>query len=122
MRRGKPQPPILSEPFMRGRTLLRGAGQHIGPSANADRARSLARARSPIMMHMTEQESAIEVQPVTEASLTPLGQRGARQPVSLNRPVTVLGSKRHAHIRLVSQDVSGAHALVGRTGGKSPLR
>ena len=42
--------------------------------------------------------------------------------VRLDRPLTIIGSKPHAHLRLASNRVSGAHALLVTDGSRALVR
>lgn len=48
---------------------------------------------------------------VASAALVRLDGGPSAQRVALDRPLTLVGSKPHAHLRIISPDVSGSHAL-----------
>jgi pSer/pThr/pTyr-binding forkhead associated (FHA) protein len=55
-------------------------------------------------------------------SLVPEGRHDSRPPFYLKRPVTLIGARRRAHIRLESEDVSRSHAVVLNVGGQVVIR
>jgi pSer/pThr/pTyr-binding forkhead associated (FHA) protein len=52
----------------------------------------------------------------------PAGRFDAQPPFYLDRPVTLIGSRHRAHIRLESEDVSRSHAIVVNTRGRVIIR
>jgi pSer/pThr/pTyr-binding forkhead associated (FHA) protein len=55
-------------------------------------------------------------------ALVPAGRFDAQPPFYLDRPVTLIGSRHRAHIRLESEDVSRSHAVVVNTRGRVIIR
>ncbi len=49
-----------------------------------------------------------------EFLLTPQGEYAGRPPIRINKPVVLLGSDEHCHLRLVSSSVSRHHAMIVR--------
>ena len=56
------------------------------------------------------------------AVLLPQAQYAGKPPMSLRRPLTIIGSGQAAHIRLQSRTVSRVHAVVLNTDGQALLR
>jgi pSer/pThr/pTyr-binding forkhead associated (FHA) protein len=55
-------------------------------------------------------------------ALVPAGRFDTQPPFYLDRPVTLIGSRHRAHIRLESEDVSRSHAVVVYTRGRVIVR
>jgi pSer/pThr/pTyr-binding forkhead associated (FHA) protein len=63
-------------------------------------------------------------QPATDPrpALVPAGRFDAQPPFYLDRPVTLIGSRHRAHVRLESDEVSRSHAIVVNTQGRVFIR
>lgn len=55
-------------------------------------------------------------------ALVPVGRYDSRPSFSLDRPVTLIGSRQRADIRLESDEVSRSHAVIINTGGRVVIR
>ena len=58
----------------------------------------------------------------TGPALFPVGRYDSQPPFWLDRPVTLIGSRQRAHIRLESDEVSRSHAVVVNAGGRVIIR
>ncbi|HZL36077.1 MAG TPA: FHA domain-containing protein [Tepidisphaeraceae bacterium] len=71
---------------------------------------------------MVKQKSNAHRGTQPSAVLVRMGEGPAGQKVRLDRSLTIVGSKPHAHLRIISPDISGSHALLLNIGNNVFVR